>query len=78
MTSLTTAQGYVDAGKPVKIVGKPVFYEPLAAAIDKSSSADATTYAAAVNKIIGQMHDDGTLTKLSKKWYDGTDLSSQS
>ena len=36
ITSLTTAQGYIDAGKPVKIVGDPVFYEPLAVAIDKS------------------------------------------
>ena len=40
ITSLTTAQGYIDAGKPVKIVGDPVFYEPLAVAIDKSASAD--------------------------------------
>ena len=29
MTSLTTAQGYIDAGNPVKIVGDPLFYEPL-------------------------------------------------
>jgi ABC-type amino acid transport substrate-binding protein len=27
-----------------------------------------------VNKIVGQMHSDGTLTRLSKKWYHGTDL----
>ena len=36
ITSLTTAQGFIDAGKPVKIVGDPVFYEPLGVAIDKS------------------------------------------
>ena len=29
ITSVTTAQGYIDAGNPVKIVGDPVFYEPL-------------------------------------------------
>jgi polar amino acid transport system substrate-binding protein len=28
----------------------------------------------AVNTIVKQMHADGTLTKLSKKWYNGTDL----
>ncbi len=78
ITSLTTAQGYIDAGNPVKIVGKPVFYEPLAVAIDKSSHADPTSLYKAVNKIIVQMHADGTLTRLSKKWYDGTDLSVQS
>lgn len=78
MTSLTTAQGFIDAGKPVKIVGNPVFYEPLAVAIDKSASSDPTALAAAVDKIIGDMHADGTLTTLSKKWYDGTDLTTQS
>lgn len=78
MTSLTTAQGYIDSGKPVKIVGKPVFYEPLAAAIDKSSSSDPTSFAKAVNTIVGQMHADGTLTRLSKKWYNGVDLTTRS
>ncbi|HSS68645.1 MAG TPA: transporter substrate-binding domain-containing protein [Nocardioidaceae bacterium] len=77
ITSLTTAQGYIDAGKPVKIVGDPVFYEPLAVAIDKSAPADPTSFAAAVDQIVGEMHDDGTLTELSKKWYDGVDLTVQ-
>jgi polar amino acid transport system substrate-binding protein len=75
ITSLTTAQGCIDADKPLKIVGDPVFYEPLSAAIDKSSTLDPTAFAAAVDDIVGEMHDDGTLTKLSKKWYGGTDLS---
>jgi len=74
ITSLTTAQGYIDAGNPVKIVGDPVFYEPLAVAIDKSATKDPTSLYQAVNKIVGQMHSDGTLTRLSKKWYHGTDL----
>jgi polar amino acid transport system substrate-binding protein len=77
ITSLTTAQGFIDAGKPVKIVGDPVFYEPLAVAVDKSSRADPTSLAEAVDKIVGDMHADGTLTKLSKKWYGGTDLTVQ-
>jgi polar amino acid transport system substrate-binding protein len=76
ITSLTTAQGYIDSGKPVKIVGDPVFYEPLAVAIDKSASSDPASFAAAVDQIVGEMHDDGTLTELSKKWY-GTDLTVQ-
>ncbi len=33
----TTAQGYIDAGNPVKIVGDPIFYEPLSVGFDKSS-----------------------------------------
>ncbi|HEY7042653.1 MAG TPA: transporter substrate-binding domain-containing protein [Nocardioidaceae bacterium] len=74
ITSLTTAQGFIDSGKPVKIVGDPVFYEPLAVAIDKSAPKDPSSLAAAVDKIVGEMHADGTLTTMSKKWYDGTDL----
>ncbi|HEU5037780.1 MAG TPA: transporter substrate-binding domain-containing protein [Nocardioides sp.] len=74
ITSLTTAQGYADAGNPVKIVGDPVFYEPLAVAIDKSAELDPAGLVAAVDEIVGEMHDDGTLSELSKKWYDGVDL----
>ena len=29
---------------------------------------------AEVDRIIGEMHEDGTLTALSEKWYDGLDL----
>ena len=77
MTSLTTAQGFIDAGKPVKIVGDPVFYEPLAAAVDKSATPDPTSFAEAVDGIVGEMHSDGTLSEFSKKWYNGTDLTAQ-
>jgi polar amino acid transport system substrate-binding protein len=77
ITSLTTAQGFIDSGKPVKIVGEPVFYEPLSAAFDKSSQLDDASLVEAVDGIIGQMHHDGTLTELSKKWYDGEDLTVQ-
>ena len=37
---------------------------------------DPTASLAAVDDIVGEMHDDGTLTELSKKWYDGVDLTS--
>lgn len=77
ITSLTTAQGYIDSGKPVKIVGAPVFYEPLSAAIDKNSQLDPASLISAVDTIVKGMHSDGTLTTLSKKWYSGVDLSVQ-
>ena len=77
ITSLTTAQGFIDAGKPVKIVGDPVFYEPLAVGTDKSADPDSASLAAAIDAIVDDMHSDGTLTELSEKWYDGTDLSVQ-
>lgn len=77
ITSQTTAQGYIDAGNPVKIVGDPVFYEPLSVAMDKSSELDPASLLEAVDGIVGDMHDDGTLSELSKKWYDGADLTVQ-
>ncbi len=77
MTSLTVAQGYVDAGNPVKIVGDPVFYEPLSVAFDKSSELDSASLSEAVDGILTEMHEDGTLTQLSQEWFDGTDLTKQ-
>jgi polar amino acid transport system substrate-binding protein len=74
MTSLTVAQGYVDEGNPVKIVGDPLFYEPLSVAIDKSSQLDPATLTEAADQIVADMHEDGTLTALSEEWFDGTDL----
>jgi polar amino acid transport system substrate-binding protein len=77
ITSSTTAQGYVDEGNPVKIVGEPVFYEPLGVAMDKSSKLDQASLVEAVSSIIDEMHADGTLSELSKQWYGGLDLSVQ-
>ncbi|MGB0112884.1 MAG: transporter substrate-binding domain-containing protein [Ilumatobacteraceae bacterium] len=77
ITSLTTAQGYADAGNPVKIVGDPVFYEPLAVAIDKSAELDPASLVEAVDGIVAEMHDDGTLSEMSEQWYDGVDLTVQ-
>jgi len=77
ITSVTTAQGYIDAGNPVKIVGEPVFYEPLAVSFDKSSELDPTTLVDSVATIVVDMHADGTLSQLSEEWYNGIDLSVQ-
>ena len=76
LTALPTAQGAIDDGYPVKLVGDPVFYEPLAVAFDRAVE-DNDSLVAAVDAIIGQMHADGTLTELSEQWYEGTDLSRQ-
>ncbi len=77
MTSVTTAQGFIDSEKPVKIVGDPLFYEPLGVAFDKSSELDGASLVEAVNQIVADMHGDGTLTGLSEEWYDGIDLTVQ-
>jgi polar amino acid transport system substrate-binding protein len=74
MSGLPTLQGAVEAGKPIKIVGDPLYYEPLAAAIDREAPSDPKPLLDEMGRIIEEMHRDGTLTELSKKWYDGTDL----
>ena len=76
ITSLTVAQGYA-AENPVKIVGDPVFFEPLAIAFDKSSELDGASLVAAVTQIVEEMHADGTLTAFSEQWFDGVDLTTQ-
>jgi polar amino acid transport system substrate-binding protein len=73
MSSLYTLKEAQKAGTPIKVVGDPLFYEPLAAAIDKEAPADPQPLVDEVSKTIREMHEDGTLTKLSQKWY-GIDL----
>ena len=68
-----TIQAYIDAGGPIKIVGDPLYYEPLCIALDKNDPKDAQSLADAVSQIVQDMHDDGTLSTLSKQWYGGVD-----
>ncbi|MGZ5405010.1 MAG: transporter substrate-binding domain-containing protein [Nocardioides sp.] len=69
ITSVTTAQGYIDAGNPVKIVGDPVFNEPLAVGFDKSADPSSESLYEAVDGIVAEMHNDGTLSALAEEWY---------
>jgi polar amino acid transport system substrate-binding protein len=73
LTSITTAEAFAKEN-PVKIVGDPIFGEPLAIAFDKSSDLDGTSLQDAVDAMVADMHSDGTLTELSKKWYGGIDV----
>ncbi len=72
MSAQPTIQQAIDSGVPLKYVGTPAFYEPLAFALDKSRG-PSDKMLAKLNEIIKAMHEDGTLTKLSMKWY-GIDL----
>lgn len=76
ISSSTTVQAAIDEGIALHAVGDPVFYEPLAVAIDKSGPAHAKLLEE-LDKIVQAMHDDGTLTQLSNKWF-GLDLTTSS
>lgn len=68
LSSSTTVDGAIAAKLPVVKVGDPVYFEPLAVAVDKSGPNDAD-FVAKLTQIINDMHADGTLTTLSNKWF---------
>jgi polar amino acid transport system substrate-binding protein len=76
ITAATIAQGYIDAGNPVKIVGDPIFYEPLSVGFDKSSDPSSESLYEAVDAIVADLHEDGTLSSLAEQWY-GLDTTTQ-
>lgn len=58
---------------PVVKVTDSIYVENLAVAIDKSGPTHAALLYE-IDRIIGEMHADGTLTALSEKWFEGEDL----
>jgi polar amino acid transport system substrate-binding protein len=68
LTSGFVIQEAIKKGIPIKPIGEPVFYEPLAAASDKARPGSAALVKE-VSEIFEAMHKDGTLTDLSMKWY---------
>ncbi|MEQ9607356.1 MAG: transporter substrate-binding domain-containing protein [Kiloniellaceae bacterium] len=70
-SALPTIQEAIKSGYPLKIVGKPAFYEPLSVATDKGDA----EFDAKISEIVAAMKADGTLKQLSEKWY-GVDLTS--
>jgi len=73
VTSKTVVDSNIAAGMAIKQLGGDLFREKDAIAIDKAAPLDATSLVAAVDKAVKDMHADGTLSNLSKKWF-GTDL----
>jgi polar amino acid transport system substrate-binding protein len=72
------AQGFLSASTvidsaitnktPIIKVGAPVYVEQLAVSVDKSGLPD-TDFMVALDKIIKDMHADGTLSAMSQKWF---------
>jgi polar amino acid transport system substrate-binding protein len=72
LTAQPTVEDAMKSGAPIKKLGSPVYYEDLAAAMDQKVP-NSDGFVQAVSKAIDDMHQDGTLTQLSVKWY-GVDL----
>jgi polar amino acid transport system substrate-binding protein len=56
-------------GYPLRIIGEPLFFEPLAVVVAKGDS----EFSNKVRNIVEEMRSDGTLKTLSVKWF-GVDL----
>ena len=67
--SVPVIQQAAKKGLPIKIIGDPVFYEPLAIAIDRGDA----ELSEKLSIIVENMKADGFLKKLSIKWH-GVDL----
>jgi beta-lactam-binding protein with PASTA domain/ABC-type amino acid transport substrate-binding protein len=72
-TSLVTASNAISNGVPATLVGDPAFYRPIGIAADGSLD-DTATLIAALDGIIGELRDDGTLSTLSRNRFGGLDL----
>jgi polar amino acid transport system substrate-binding protein len=72
MSSETTVDEAIASDSPMVKIGEPAFTENLAVAIDKAGPPhEALLFE--IDRIIGEMHEDGTLTALSEEWF-GDDL----
>lgn len=65
VSSLPTILEAIENGYPLRVVGSPVFYEPLAVTVDLGDS----ELDAKVASIVASMRADGVLSDLSTKWY---------
>jgi polar amino acid transport system substrate-binding protein len=63
---LPTLMSVVKQGMPFRIIGQPLYRAPQAVAIEPGDP----ELAAKIKEVVDEMHDDGTLTKLSMKWFD--------
>ncbi len=69
VTSYATAEAAIAEGLPIKVVSGFLFWEPVAVAVDLGDDA----FADRIEEVIESMFDDGTLSRLSVKWF-GLDM----
>lgn len=76
ISAIHTVEAVIADDYAIRKVGDPIFFEPNAVCFDKSVE-DRASLVDAVKQIVLDMHDDGTLTAFSEKWYEGIDLTTQ-
>jgi polar amino acid transport system substrate-binding protein len=73
LTALPTVEAAIKRGMPVRVISPPVFEDSSAIALDRASPLQSAPLLWAVTGIVHDMHHDGTLSKLSVKYY-GIDI----
>ena len=76
LTNQPLGEDAMKNGMPIRILGKPVFYDYDGAAVDKKSGRDPVPFVRNVTGIIREMNQDGTLLRFSQQYY-GRDLVSE-
>jgi polar amino acid transport system substrate-binding protein len=74
LSSLSAITDTIKGGKQLRVLEPPVYEESLAIALDRESQVDNRPLLWAIDSAIQQMHQDGTLRRLSMEYY-GLDLS---
>ncbi len=76
LTNQPLGEDSMKNGRSIRQLGKPVFYDYDAAAVDKKSGRDPASFVSNVTGIIREMNRDGTLLRFSQQYY-GRDLVSE-
>jgi len=76
LTNQPLGEDSMKNGMSIRQLGKPVFYDYDAAAVDKKSGRDPASFVSNVTGIIREMNHDGTLLQFSRQYY-GRDLVSE-
>jgi len=69
LTDPDTGRSAIESGMPLKRLGKPLYYDFVAAAVDKSSRRDPVPLVQKLTEIIQEMHADDTLARLTQQYY---------
>ena len=70
MTDPYTGQQAILSPQPIEFSGEPLCYENLAFSIKRGER----DWRALLNYTVKKMHENGSLTAMSEKWYSGLDL----
>ena len=70
MTAGPTGQQAILEGQDFEFSGTPLYYEDLAFSVAEGE----TDWVTLLDYAVAKMHEDGSLTEMSKMWYNGLDL----